>query len=190
MSETPWEQPYEGSEAERAWVEGTLPRIETDRLVLRPPRLADWPELKQLWTTERAEFIGGPFDDHEAWLDFNQLCASWLLRGFGPFAIIDRYNEDMVLGLLTLGFEYGDAEPELGWLLLEGAEGQSIAFEAAEAVLPFAEKIFGPGGFVAYVDPENTRGNRLAERLGAARDLLAEEDLDGRTYVWRYRGLE
>src|SRR5690606_10960615 len=118
----------------------------------------------------------------EAWLDFAQMVASWLLRGYGPLTVTEKDgsgNDGKVVGLIPVDHEYGDPEPEIGWFLTEAAEGKGYAAEAARAVLPWLERLFGPAGFVAYVDAGNDRSAAVARRLGARRDAAAEAALPG-----------
>jgi RimJ/RimL family protein N-acetyltransferase len=187
---TPWLTPPTGAAASRAaTLAAALPRIETERLILRAPGLADWPALEPIWTTPRSRHIDGPFTAEEAWLDFTQAVAGWLLRGYGPLTIAGK-ADGAVLGLIVLGFEYGDPEPELGWLLTAEAEGRGYATEAARALLPEALALLGPGRFVSYVDPANPRSARVAQKLGASRDPAAEAALAaaGPSQVWRHGG--
>ena len=146
-----------------------IPVIETERLILRAPRLSDWPVLEPIWTTERGKYIGGPMSAEDGWLDFNHLVASWVLRGYGALTITSKADSS-VLGVVLLEHEMGDPEPELGWLLTEAAEGHGYAYEAATAMVPLGLELFGDGGFVSYVHQDNDRSIRLAERLGASVD--------------------
>lgn len=143
--------------------------LETERLLLRVPRLADWAVLEPIWTSERGKYIGGPMNAEDAWLDFSHLVASWILRGFGGLTIL-RKSDDTVIGLVLIEHEMGDPEPELGWLLTEDAEGHGYALEAASAMMPMARDLFGSGGFVSYIHQDNSRSIRLAEKLGAKAD--------------------
>lgn len=152
-----------------------IPVLETDRLILRAPRIEDWPALEPIWRTERGAFIGGPFDEEDAWLDFTQAVASWVLRGIGYWTVTRR-TDGAVLGLCGLGQEYTDPEPEFGWLVTEAAEGHGYALEAASAI---RDHLFAQGlpTCVSYVDADHGRSRRLAERLGAHRDTRAEAAL-------------
>ncbi len=47
-----------------------IPTLTTARIVLRAMRKDDWPSYKQLMSTERARFMGGPFSDVVAWACF------------------------------------------------------------------------------------------------------------------------
>ena len=59
-------------------------------------------------------------------------------------------------------------EPELGWNLHDGFEGQGLAQEAAEAARAYGAVHFGLDAVISYIDPDNTRSVTLARRLGAA----------------------
>lgn len=150
-------------------IAAALPLIRTKRLTLRAPRLSDWTELAPIWMSDRSKHIGGPFEETEAWLDFTHICAQWLLRGYGGLTITLTDTAE-VLGLVLLGHEINDPEPELGWLLTEAAEGHGYATEAAQALQAEGLRLFGAGGFVSYVDEANTRSVALAKRLGAVAD--------------------
>lgn len=150
-------------------IAATLPHIETERLILRVPTLADWPVLEPIFTTDRAKYIGGPMGPEDAWLDYCQMIAGWILRGFGSLTIEHGKSGD-VLGIIFLEHENGDPEPELGWLLTEAAEGNGYAIEAANALHTYAMPLFGDGNFVSYIDKNNTGSIRIAEKLGAKLD--------------------
>ena len=165
----PWLNPLAQAETARAAIADTVGVIETARLRLRAPRIEDWQVLEPIWTTKRAVFIGGPFGPETAYLDFCQAIAGWVLRGVGGYTIEDRATGE-VFGLAGLFVDWGDPEPELGWLLTESAEGKGIALEAATAI---RDHLFGGLGFdqvVSYIDAPNTRSITLAERMGAICD--------------------
>ena len=184
----PHERAPEGAAATfAARLAALLPEIETERLRLRAPRIGDFPLY--------AECLGGPaarfvFDEtperRDLWLDFVQTVSIWLLRGHGLWTVEPRAGGEP-LGFALIGFEDGDHEPELGYFLRPEAEGKGYATEAAGAALAHA---FGPLGLpalVSTIDHENTRSQRLAERLGGARDAAAEAAHGGRIRVYRYR---
>ena len=96
-----------------------------------------------------------------------------MLRGAGMWTLT-RAGDNAPVGWIYLWQETGDPEPEIGWVLTAAAEGHGYAQEAALAVLPHAVALFGAGGFVSYIDAGNTASARLALRLGAVRDQVAE----------------
>jgi RimJ/RimL family protein N-acetyltransferase len=188
----PWLHPPQGAAAAlTAACAGAVPRLTTPRLRLRAPTLADFPAYAQVFASDRARYMGGPFTEDAAFADFCQGVAGWILRGAGMWTVT-RADGDAALGWVYLWQELGDPEPELGWVLAEAAEGQGYALEAARAVLPHAVDLFGPGGFVSYIDASNSRSANLARALGARRDPVAEAQMAalGETdlQVWRHTG--
>jgi RimJ/RimL family protein N-acetyltransferase len=161
-----------------------VPAMRTDRLVLRAPRVSDFDCLADIACSERGRGIGGPMTRADAWREFVQLSSGWMLHGHGGWTLEDAQTGD-VLGFVMIGFEPGDLEPELGFLLDAKAEGQSIAYEAGRCVLDFANQVLKRTTLVSYIDPANSRSIALAERLGA--DLDGEIIEDGEvTLVYRY----
>jgi RimJ/RimL family protein N-acetyltransferase len=178
----PWSYPLSPAAAalaERA--AAALPVLETDRLRLRPPVLADFAAWAGILGSPRATHIGGPMTEDEAWDEFCRAVAVWLLRGHGLWTVEPRAG-GAVLGFVLIGFEPGDAEPELGYLFRETAEGRGYATEAAGAARDHAFGALGMPALVSYVAPGNDRSARLARRLGARREPGL---LDG-SEVWRH----
>ena len=153
-----------------------VPVIETTRLRLRAPTLADYPAYEAVFVSQRSVHIGGPFGAEDAFKDFCQAVAGWMLRGAGAWTITAK-GAEAPLGWIYLWHEFGDPEPEFGWLLTAAAEGHGYASEAARAVLPRALEIYGAGGVVSYIDAANHRSARIASDLGARRDPVAEAAL-------------
>ncbi|WP_422025366.1 GNAT family N-acetyltransferase [Roseovarius sp.] len=171
------ETPPTGATADlAARIQALIPVLETERLVLRAPRIEDFEAFAAMVDGPRGSFFGHPQTRADAWEIFMQLTGTWPLRGHGAWTITDRAS-GAVLGMVLIGAEPGDMEPELGWAVTPEAEGRGIAFEAAQAVRDHA---FGPLGLtrlVSYVDADNIRSVALAERLGATRDQAAEAAL-------------
>ncbi len=163
----PHEIPIPGPAADfAATLAAQLPVIETERLRLRAPRLADFGIWAEIACGPEGAHLGGPFTRETAFTDFAAVVAMWLLRGHGLWTVEQRPGGDP-LGFVLIGFEPGDQAPELGYLFRASARGQGYAAEAARAARDHG---FGPMGLpelVSYVAPENTRSIRLAERLGA-----------------------
>lgn len=156
-----------------------LPTLTTDRLILRSPRVTDFDAYAEIACGPRGQFFGGPMSREDAWTDFAQMTSTWLLHGHGLWTI---GHAGIIAGFTLLGFEPGDQEPELGFMLTAEAEGHGLAREAAQAALTHAFDTLGWDTLVSYIDPANHRAAALARRLGAAPDGR----LDG-AEVWRYR---
>lgn len=164
----------------------SAPSLTTERLCLRPIRASDFEVWATIACTERGAHIGGPMTREDAWFDFIQLAASWMLHGFGGWTITWK-DAEAPLGFVVLGFEPGDREPEIGWLLAEAAEGQGIALEAARPVRAHAETLRLPS-LVSYIANANTRSAALAAQLGARPDMAATHGMDAKAdfTVWRH----
>jgi RimJ/RimL family protein N-acetyltransferase len=176
----PHEIPTGGAAADfAAKLAAAIPVIETQRLRLRAPRLADFDAWAEVLCGPAGPHLGGPFDRDDAFTEFAAACGTWLLRGHGPWTVEPRAG-GAPLGFVLIGFEPGDREPELGFLFRPEAEGRGLAAEAARAALDHA-RAAGLPALVSYVAPDNGRSLALVRRLGARRDGT----LDG-CEVWRH----
>jgi RimJ/RimL family protein N-acetyltransferase len=180
----PHERPIPGPAADfAAMLAAELPVIETARLRLRAPRLSDFDAWAEIFTGPAGPHLGGPFDRDAAFTEFAATCGLWLLRGHGLWTVEPKAGGE-VLGFVLIGFEPGDQVPELGYLFRPSGEGQGYATEAARALRDHAVGPLGLETLVSYIDPENPRSVRVAERLGAVRAA----DFDG-AQVWVHRGV-
>ncbi|MBN9668711.1 GNAT family N-acetyltransferase [Roseibium aggregatum] len=150
-----------------------IPILTTGRLILRPMRMADWPDYLAFMRTDRSVGMGGPFELKMAWALFCHDMAQWPLMGHGALMLEDRKSGDC---LGQVGINHGPLFPEheLGWFVYPHAEGKGLAFEAAERLVAWARELRQLPGLVSYVDRDNLRSRNLAERLGARLDDQAE----------------
>lgn len=163
------------------------PILDTPRLRLRGHVASDLEALCDLFETERAAHMGGPIPRKAAWRWLASEVAMWDLMGHGAWGIEDKSGA--FLGQIGLMRPPHFPEAEIGWTLLEQAEGKGIAFEAAEAVLGWAWDQ-GFDTLVSYIAPENARSIALAERLGAFHDAdarLPDGETPDETVVYRHR---
>ncbi len=147
-------------------ISAEIPVIETGRLILREPRMADFEAHAAFLTSGRAQFVGGPLDRAQAWRGFSSGIGHWILLGFGMWTIEEKATRQPAGRVGILNPE-GWPEPELGWHVYDGFEGRGIAHEAALAARRAAGTYFGIFAPISCIVPENTRSRRLAERLGA-----------------------
>lgn len=161
-----------------------IPRLTTDRLILRAPLEKDFTAYAALMASPRAAYMGGPHDGRAAWGMFCHDIACWALFGHGAL-MIERQSDGACLG--QVGINHGPLFPEkeLGWMLHDGHEGQGYATEAAAALRLWAWQARGLRRLVSYVDPRNHASMRVAERLGAWRDADAPRQ-DPRDLVYRH----
>lgn len=141
------------------------PTLQTERLTLRMPVIADFEYRANFYVSERSVWEDGPLDRHQAWRVWASEVGQWPLLGFGPFSVEDSQTQHY-LGEVGIYQPDGYPEPELGWFTVPHAEGKGIAFEAARAVMRWSRATFGWDRLVNYIDPQNARSIALAIRLG------------------------
>ncbi len=149
---------------------GSIPTLQTARLTLRPYQRNDWDAYLKFCKSERTTFMGGPHSDAVAWSWFTNDIASWALNGFGTLAI-DIDGE--MIGFAGLVQPPNFPEPECGWALFDGYEGQGYATEAGAAMLAHSFATTDLTTIVSYVDPENDASAAIALRIGGVEDLSA-----------------
>ena len=143
-----------------------IPVLDTPRLTLRAPKMADLPTLTAFFATTRSHLVGGPTDEIGAFTKLTQRIGHWALLGYGYWHIDSRENGDF-LGWVGIANPPTWDEPELGWTLFAHAEGKGIAFEAASAARAFSAIHLGLDRVISYVAADNDRSAALARRLDA-----------------------
>jgi RimJ/RimL family protein N-acetyltransferase len=162
-----------------------VPRLETERLVLRGAVERDFEAFVPFYESEVSRFYGGPCDREQAWRKFAVYSGHWMLRGYGPFVVASK-GDGAVVGLCGPWFPDGWIEPEITWALVPGHHGQGYATEAARRALDFAYGDLGWRTAVSVISIANEPSIRLAERLGATH----ERDVDfiyGPARLYRHR---
>jgi RimJ/RimL family protein N-acetyltransferase len=157
--------------------------LTTDRLVLRTPEMGDFDAVEAYARSPRARFTGGQQSDRMViWRSFLGTAGHWALKGFGYFTVLAGGTPVGRVGVLE---HIAWQEPELGWHLFAGHEGQGYATEAARAVRDWAKAERGLGPLISYIHPENAASRRVAERLGAhlERETVL---LDNPVQIWRH----
>ena len=144
-----------------------IPRLDTDRLILRPPAAQDTGPILAFLGTPRAEFYGGPMNANDAWKKLAIYAGQWLLRGYGMFTLTRRDTGETI-GMAGPYHPQDFPEPELSWLLTDPAqEGHGYASEACAAILTHLFTDLGWAHVVSYIDRANTAS--LGEMCTGAR---------------------
>ena len=154
-------------------------RLQTERLLLRPPRLEDARAFDEFWQDEEASrFVGGMKSSEEVDAMMKRTIRHCDWCGIGNFTV-ERREDGAVLG--RVGFlvwnpqtwENGHRfqlerpyETELGWKLDRGAWGNGYASEAAIACREWALGELGLTRLISLIALENTPSIRVAERIG------------------------
>ncbi|MEN0079677.1 MAG: GNAT family N-acetyltransferase [Pseudomonadota bacterium] len=145
-----------------------VPRLETERMVLRAPTRADFEDYAAFYLSPRSG--ASEPTRRKAWKAFAQEIVDWSLGGVGHWTAETKGG--VAVGLI--GFSQPDdyPEPEIGWALYDGYERQGYATEAARAALVWARDRLVSA--VSYIAPENARSIAVAERLGGSADASAD----------------
>jgi RimJ/RimL family protein N-acetyltransferase len=142
-------------------------RIETSRLILRLPEIADFDRYAELFChPTAAKHIGGGLQRGDAWRRFLQMPGAWMLQGFAMFSVIEK----------TSGLWVGQAGPwqpdgwpgtEVGYGFHHEAWGNGYATEACAAAIDWAFDNLGWREVIHCIAPENTASQGVARRLGS-----------------------
>lgn len=173
----------------------TAHTITTDRLVMTPHLLADFPDLVAMWGDPRVvRFLGGaPHSPEDVWARLLRYAGSWALLGFGFWAVRARDGGAFIgdVGFLEgrrTGVEGLHGDPEIGWSLKVAAQGQGFAGEAVQAALGWGTREFA-GRFrrtVAMISPDNAASVAVAARAGFRHFAVARYK-DAPTGLWEHR---
>lgn len=163
-----------------------IPQMETERLILRGFRPADFEGYAAYATSERSRTTGGPSDRNLAWRGFCHMTGHWVHRGYGFFVLEDKAT-GAAIGTCGPYFPEGWPEREIGWTIWDTAyEGKGYAHEAALAARGFAYDTLGWTTAISMILDGNTRSEALAQRMGCTRDGGFDHAQFGPTSLWRH----
>lgn len=147
--------------------------LETERLVLTPPRLVDFEERHLLFSDpELLRFIGGKVATREeTWIRLLGYIGHWDAFGYGIFTVREKAGMAHVGEVGLSHFQRGlgavfDPFPEASWILAGRWQGRGLAAEAVATVLDWMEREKGARHTVCIIRPDNLASVGLAERLG------------------------
>jgi RimJ/RimL family protein N-acetyltransferase len=148
------------------------PRLETDRLLLRPPSAADFEPMRQMFCDPQvvAHIGAHPLPRADAWGRFQRDVGHWMLEGFGQFTVLEKASGRYVgkLGHARFLRDLGpkaQAEIEMTWTLASGFHGQGYGSEAGRAALDWFDAS-GTRRTACIVAEANLPSLRLAGKLG------------------------
>ncbi|WP_052191249.1 GNAT family N-acetyltransferase [Luteibacter sp. 9133] len=164
----------------------SVPRLQTDRLMLREYRpgdfdafaahLADPESVSHLTVRDRAS----------SWRIFGSHAGLWLLAGAGWWAIESRETGELV-GNVGAFFRDGSKVMEVGWNTYREAWGKGFASEAAACALAYAFDVRREPKVHAIISPSNVSSIKVAQRIGLVDEgEVAFEGKLERSYA-RYR---
>lgn len=142
-------------------------RIETPRLILRPPRVEDLDAWAEMMTDEiAAKFIGGVMPRSVTWRGLMTMIGSWHAMGFAMFSVIEKSSGRWV-GRLGPWMPEGWPGPEVGWAISRDCWGRGYASEGATAAADWAFDNLGWTNMIHSIAPDNVASQAVAKKLGS-----------------------
>ena len=157
-----------------------MPQIETQRLILRPHRVDDFPAMAAIWADPvLVRFFGGkPVPREDSWSRLLRYAGHWALLEFGYWAVEEK-STGLFIGEVGFADYYRDIEPplnspEIGWVLASSAHGKGYATEAVLAVTAWGDTNFSSERTCCIIHPDNLASLRVAAKCGYAEKLRTE----------------
>ena len=147
--------------------------IDTERLTLRVPALADFDEsAAMLNNPDVTRYLGArSFSREECWMRHLRSVGHWQLFGFG-FWIVRARRSGQFVGVVGFGEFRREVEPSLegspeaGWVLTAPAHGHGYATEAALGGHKWFAARHGAKRTVCMIEEGNDASLRVAAKCG------------------------
>jgi RimJ/RimL family protein N-acetyltransferase len=142
-------------------------RIDTPRLILRPPRLEDLDAWSEMMLDEpAARFIGGLMPRSVCWRQLMTLIGAWHAHGFAMFSVIEKESGRWI-GRVGPWQPDGWPGTEIGWAISRDRWGRGYAGEGAAAAADWAFATLGWSRMIHSIAPANVASQRVAQKLGS-----------------------
>src|SRR6185437_10320869 len=142
-------------------------KIDTARLILRPPRLEDLDGWSAMMLDEpAARFIGGVMPRSICWRQLMTLIGAWHAHGFAMFSVIEKESSRWV-GRVGPWQPDGSPGTEIGWAISRDRWGRGYAGESAAAAADWAFATLGWSRMIHSIAPANVASQRVAQKLGS-----------------------
>ena len=142
-------------------------RLETPRLILRPPREEDLDAWSVMMLDEEvARFIGGVMPRPICWRQLMTMIGAWHAQGFAMFSVIEK-SSGRWIGRVGPWRPDGWPGNEVGWAMVRASWGKGYAGEAAAAATDWAFATLGWPDVIHSIAPDNRASQRVAEKLGS-----------------------
>jgi ribosomal-protein-alanine N-acetyltransferase len=163
-------------------------KIVTDRLVLRPPRTTDVPEMRRLMRANvehlrRWSVAPAPGEDAASLTSVSRSVLrhrkEWKRGQAFVFLLTPREHEEAAIGRVALGGVLLGAfqNAYLGYWIDAGHQGRGLMTEAVRAVTTFAFHVARLHRVQAAVMPSNPPSLRVMDKVGYRREGLSERYL-------------
>jgi RimJ/RimL family protein N-acetyltransferase len=150
----------------------TMPlTLETERLHLRQFTLDDWQHLCEMFSDEECVrfTVGAPQPDYITWRSLAGYLGHWVLRGFGPYAVVLKETGEMI-GPVGMWYPGDWPEPEIKYSITRRFWGKGYVTEAGRAVQKAAREVLGRDRLISLIATGNVNSQAVAKRLGGVNE--------------------
>lgn len=143
-------------------------RLETPRLVLRPPIPQDFDGFAAFQAdAETMRFLGSTAQPRSlAWRSFLTMAGAWAMQGFAMFSVIEKETGRWI-GRVGPWYPEGWPGTEVGWGIARDRCRRGYATEAASAAIDWAFATLGWNEVIHVIDVENVPSQGVASKLGS-----------------------
>lgn len=176
-----------------------VPRLQTERLILRALRPEDFEEYARFMADpDVMRYLSGdPLSRADSWRSMAAVMGHWMLRGYGMWAV-ERKEDGAFVGRVGLHNPEGWPALEVGWTLGKDYWGKGYASEAAHTAMHYAFATQSVDRMISVIDPGNIASQKVAARLGETRGPRQEIPYNGKIFTadiwsitreaWRVQG--
>jgi len=142
-------------------------KIETQRLILRPPLREDFDAWALMEADESVKAnTGSVQDQRESWTQLLTVAGHWAIAGWGALCAIEK-SSGRFIGRFGPSRPFGWPCVEVGWMLIPEFQGKGYALEGAVAAMDFALLERNEPRVIHTIRPANVASQKLAQRLGS-----------------------
>ncbi|MDQ1092888.1 RimJ/RimL family protein N-acetyltransferase [Xanthomonas sacchari] len=142
-------------------------RVETERLLLRPPCAEDFAAFCAFAAdAQTMHHLGGVQVPSVAWRGLAAMVGSWQLQGFAMFSVIEKRSGQWI-GRVGPWQPHGWPGTEVGWGIARAYWGHGYAPEAAAASIDWAFAHLGWSEVIHVIAPDNANSKAVAGKLGS-----------------------
>ena len=161
-------------------------KLETERLILRMFKDEDWRDLYSYYSDEvcMKYTYGRALTEGETWRTMASLLGHWQLRGYGPYAVLEK-STGFVVGPVGLWYPNDWPGPEIMWALSRKYWGKGYASESVRSVKKMAAEYLPEISLISLIHAENEASQNLAVATGAKfeKEIIFRGD---KSYIYRH----
>jgi len=155
-----------------------IPKIETDRLILRPLKPADFDDYYEYAQDPQVSLPGmwSPYPtEEEAQRDFDNLLSLYETRDLMWWAIEDKATSKMFGRCQLSDYDIYDKKADLSYALHRDFWGQGYMYEATQPIVNYGFTTLSLNRIGAQVYTDNTGSIGVLHKLGMTREGLLRQ---------------